>query len=1408
MKITKGILSRVVSLILIATMLLGFCTVANASEPVYADLVDFLVDVEVGREPRILQITDTQIIESEQRRSDGRLSSGDQIRWSKTRKDQNCYDYVEQVVEEFDPDLIILTGDIVYGEFDDSGRALLDLIEFFDSLETPWAPVYGNHDNESKKGVDWQCAQLEASEYCLFEQGNLTGNGNYTVGITQGGELKRVFFMMDSNGCAAASEKSKQNSHMKTSAGFGTDQIAWYKEVMKDIKEVSPNTKLSAAFHIQLSAMGDAIAQYGSYPIVLDAVGKKGDQGYIGTVMKGAWDSDKTVYNSMKELGVDSIFNGHEHLNNGNIFYDGIHFVYGLKSSTYDRYNSITAAGAVAAKGVKPYVGGTAITLLEDGSIGEIRNIVAETEASAEADGYDKVSASGTSVFGTTSFWWNHVAQGTSEAAADGVYTKFNGGQATITAKKTFYVEETKEYILEVYAATSLTHNALSEMNFKIDSGDEITMTKDNSTVRTLENPCRTDDPWTTKGIKYNTGILLEKGVHTLTFTVPQASNNRTDASFVFDCATFTVANTSLVVKSDEATTFGNSAFTWSDTNDKKTSDAATDGTYSSCDWGGSVRTAEATFQVEKTGTYALSINAVTDLTLEGASAINFSIDDGDVITMKTTDSTVTALATPWKTSNNWTVKNVAYNGDFVLEAGTHTLKFELQFSTVSSKVIYAFDCATLTPTNNLLAVKADAATTIGNQSFLRNETNDKKDNVNAYDGTYSSCDWGGAVRTFKKTFYVEKTGTYSFSINAVTDLTLDGASPVNFSVDGGGKIPLTASNATVTALANPWKTTNNWTVKNIAYNGDFVLEEGLHTLEFEIPKRSAGDVVIYAFDCATIIPTNNLLTLSADTATTIGNLSFERSSANDKKENASAHDGTYSSSNWGGSIRTFKKTFYVAKKGTYKLDINAVIDLVLGGTAPMSFTIDGGNKVNLTSSNATVTALANPWQTNTDKWTVKNIAYNGEFVLEEGLHTLEFELQFNSANNRVIYAFDCATLTPTSKAIIVKGDEATTIGNASLTWSEANDKKDNTSAYDGTYSSSNWGGSVRTATMMIEVEETGTYALDINAVTDLTLGGAAPMSFSVDGGQKIKLTSSNSTVTALANPWKTSDNWTVKNIAYNQDLLLEKGSHTITFEFQFSSVNNKVIYAFDCVTLMPFVPTVLPKDGGVVEIENSVSKAGQKTHDAASGGAYIKCEGSDNQTVVVEIMAEAEGYYRLTLDATSAKLSAQMSYMALNVNGSKPHYLMSNTDNYTAEIKTDASGTMYPDDEYAISEITLHDAVYLQEGLNTIAIYVGVREGTNKAYGVLDCLRLSPAVTVTLGDTTLAMGDEIEGLDLSELDVYGAVYGENNKLLSVDIGEFVDGSAELDVGSVNGKTVIYVWDKANLKPYVMRTIK
>lgn len=340
---------------------------------------DFIVDVPTGKTPIVLQLTDTQIIDVAQARP-GREGL-DLIAWATDKVNERCYDFVTEIIGATKPDFIILTGDLVYGEFDDSGTALTSLIQFMESFKIPWAPVFGNHENESKKGVDWQCEQLENAEYCLFKQRELTGNGNYSVGIAQGGVLKRVFYMLDSNGCGDASQESLANGHTKTTVGFGADQIEWYTSDIARLKKSSPDTKISFAYHIQQYVFRDVFAKYGFnqenkiQDINLDtsSATADGDFGYIGRQLKTPWDVGNSVWNGMKALGVDSIFVGHEHCNSASVVYEGVRFQYGQKSSEYDRFNCIDAEGVITGSYSKTgtsLVGGTVLPLSEtDGSL-------------------------------------------------------------------------------------------------------------------------------------------------------------------------------------------------------------------------------------------------------------------------------------------------------------------------------------------------------------------------------------------------------------------------------------------------------------------------------------------------------------------------------------------------------------------------------------------------------------------------------------------------------------------------------------------------------------------------------------------------------------------------------------------------------------------------------------------------------------------------------------------------------------------------------------------------------------------------------------------------------------------------------------------------------------------------------
>ena len=297
-------------------------------------LVDFTVEVPADREIRILQITDTQIIDASQARTADRLNATMKERWSRSNIDQVCFNYIAELIEKENPDLILLTGDIVYGEFDDSGEVWKRIIAFMDSFDIPWAPIFGNHDNESAMGVEWQCAQLENAKNCLFKRGNVTGNGNYSIGLVdENGKIRRVIYMLDSHGYYRG-------------AGLEQDQINWFKNVSANIDAAyGEKVPAFACYHIASLDFQTAFEQkygYGaSENFNLDEVGTDGDYGQKN---ENVALFPTTLAPAFKEANIDGAFVGHDHVNNYSILYDGIRYTYGTKTGTYD-YNNATILG-------------------------------------------------------------------------------------------------------------------------------------------------------------------------------------------------------------------------------------------------------------------------------------------------------------------------------------------------------------------------------------------------------------------------------------------------------------------------------------------------------------------------------------------------------------------------------------------------------------------------------------------------------------------------------------------------------------------------------------------------------------------------------------------------------------------------------------------------------------------------------------------------------------------------------------------------------------------------------------------------------------------------------------------------------------------------------------------------------
>lgn len=295
---------------------------------------DFIVPLPADRtEPRLLQLTDMQVINADQRRTPDRLRDDEINAWPPEAFDGLCGDHIRSLVAQTRPDVIFITGDIVYGSFDDNGSTLEWFCRLMDSFRIPWAPVFGNHDNETAKGVAWQCERLESSEYCLFKRGTVTGNGNYTVGITVGDTLKYVLYMLDSNGCLKP-------------AGLYADQIEFVRSRASDIRSACGYTVSSLlAFHIPTEEFMIAEKEKGYlrddrnfYTIGVDIPAKDSDFGskHENVCAFASFEANHDLFALAEECGLTAVCVGHWHNVNTCITYRGIRFVYGLKTGQYD----------------------------------------------------------------------------------------------------------------------------------------------------------------------------------------------------------------------------------------------------------------------------------------------------------------------------------------------------------------------------------------------------------------------------------------------------------------------------------------------------------------------------------------------------------------------------------------------------------------------------------------------------------------------------------------------------------------------------------------------------------------------------------------------------------------------------------------------------------------------------------------------------------------------------------------------------------------------------------------------------------------------------------------------------------------------------------------------------------------
>lgn len=281
-------------------------------------------------------------------------------------KDHKALKAVYDLIEHTKPDLVVITGDLVFplGVMSYSFNnytPIMQFASFMRNISIPWVFVYGNHDTESlatssKEEIDqlFQKLSYKSSQTLLYPyiQPSITGRNNQVIEIkNQNGSLNQALFLMDSNDYTGMKVNDYDYIH--------DDQVNWYEDNIKRLSlEYKQKISSMLFFHIPLQEYKEANDLYES--------GSDQVKYYFGEIGETMIDKiccskypSKLFDRAVALQSTKAMFCGHDHYNNISLEYQGIRLTYGM-SIDY-----------LAMPGIEKDVeqrGGTLITLYQDSS--------------------------------------------------------------------------------------------------------------------------------------------------------------------------------------------------------------------------------------------------------------------------------------------------------------------------------------------------------------------------------------------------------------------------------------------------------------------------------------------------------------------------------------------------------------------------------------------------------------------------------------------------------------------------------------------------------------------------------------------------------------------------------------------------------------------------------------------------------------------------------------------------------------------------------------------------------------------------------------------------------------------------------------------------------------------------------
>ncbi|MBS4196150.1 metallophosphoesterase family protein [Lederbergia citri] len=246
-------------------------------------------------------------------------------------EDIKTFNVIDKVIEAEMPDLIAVTGDLIWSEgVDQPEKSYRRVLDHIDKRNIPFAIVYGNHDSEANITREELFKIQEDYANSLAQAGpaHIHGVGNYSLPIqsSKNDIVESVLYFMDSGAYAPAHIGGYEWIHL--------DQVQWFvEESKKYLRENENPLPALAFFHIPLPEYNNVF--------------KYGKMSGIKNEMICSPKINSGLFTAMLEArDVMGTFVGHDHDNDfcGELY--GISLCYG-RSTGYNVYGGLERGGRV-----------------------------------------------------------------------------------------------------------------------------------------------------------------------------------------------------------------------------------------------------------------------------------------------------------------------------------------------------------------------------------------------------------------------------------------------------------------------------------------------------------------------------------------------------------------------------------------------------------------------------------------------------------------------------------------------------------------------------------------------------------------------------------------------------------------------------------------------------------------------------------------------------------------------------------------------------------------------------------------------------------------------------------------------------------------------------------------------------